>query len=130
MINTYYVSLQKKNNLALLFQSGLPIIAPCFKMPMAKKECNICKTQVVALPRHMKQIHMQNTHTADCNHCGKLFSSNRVKEHIRSVHGPATFGCDFCDKIRPVESKSLKVGKSLKIGNNRIKSEKSELIFY
>ena len=98
MINTYYVSLQK-NNLALLFQSGLPIIAPCFKMPMAKKECNICKTQVVALPRHMKQIHMQNTHTADCNHCGKLFSSNRVKEHIRSVHGPATFGCNFCDKM-------------------------------
>ena len=31
---------------------------------------------------------------------------------------------------RPVESKSLNVGKSLKIGKNRIKSEKSELIFY
>ena len=28
--------------------------------------------------------------------------------------------------IRPVESKSLKVGKSLKIGKNRIKLEKSE----
>ena len=32
--------------------------------------------------------------------------------------------------IRPVESKSLNVGKSLKIGKNRIKSEKSEFIFY
>ena len=32
--------------------------------------------------------------------------------------------------IRVVESKSLKVGKSLKIGKNRIKSEKSEFIFY
>ena len=31
---------------------------------------------------------------------------------------------------RVVESKSLKVGKSLKIGKNRIKSEKSEFIFY
>ena len=66
---------------------------------MAKKECNICKAQVVALHRHMKQMHMQNAHTTDCNHCGKQFSSNRVKEHIRSVHGPATFGCDFCDKM-------------------------------
>ena len=33
-------------------------------------------------------------------------------------------------KSRPVESKSLKVGKSLKIGKNRIKSEKSEFIIY
>ena len=31
---------------------------------------------------------------------------------------------------RGVESKSLEVGKSLKIGKNRIKSEKSEFIFY
>ena len=31
---------------------------------------------------------------------------------------------------RPVESKSLKVRKSLKIGKNRIKSEKSEFIIY
>ena len=31
---------------------------------------------------------------------------------------------------RPVESKSLNVGKSLKIGKNRIKSEKSEFIFF
>ena len=31
---------------------------------------------------------------------------------------------------RAVESKSLKLGKSLKIEKNRIKSEKSELIFY
>ena len=31
---------------------------------------------------------------------------------------------------RVIESKSLKVGKSLKIGKNRIKSEKSDLIFY
>ena len=31
---------------------------------------------------------------------------------------------------RAVESKSLKVGKSLKIGKNRIKSEKSDLISY
>ena len=66
---------------------------------MAKKECNICKAQVVALHRHMKQMHMQNAHTTDCNHCGKQFSSNRVKEHIRSVHGPATFDCDFRDKM-------------------------------
>jgi tRNA-dihydrouridine synthase 4 len=33
-------------------------------------------------------------------------------------------------QIRGVESKSLEVGKSLKIGKNRIKSEKSEFIFY
>ena len=33
-------------------------------------------------------------------------------------------------EIRAVESKSLKVGKSLKIGKNRIKSEKSDLISY
>ena len=33
-------------------------------------------------------------------------------------------------ETRAVESKSLEVGKSLKIGKNRIKSEKSELIFY
>ena len=32
--------------------------------------------------------------------------------------------------IRAVESESLKVGKSLKIGKNRIKSEKSDLISY
>ena len=32
--------------------------------------------------------------------------------------------------IRAVESKSLKVGKSLKIGKNRIKSEKLDLISY
>ena len=32
-------------------------------------------------------------------------------------------------KTRGVESKSLEVGKSLKIGKNRIKSEKSEFIF-
>ena len=51
------------------------------------------------LHRHMKQMHMQNAHTTDCNHCGKQFSSNRVKEHIISVHGPETFGCDFCDKM-------------------------------
>ena len=31
---------------------------------------------------------------------------------------------------RVVESKSLKVGKSLKIGKNRIKSEKSDLISF
>ena len=37
----------------------------------------------------------------------------------------------FVDVLtRAVESKSLKVGKSLKIGKNRIKSEKSEFIFY
>ena len=35
-----------------------------------------------------------------------------------------------CVLHRVVESKSLKVGKSLKIGKNRIKSEKSEFIFY
>ena len=35
-----------------------------------------------------------------------------------------------CIDTRAVESKSLEVGKSLKIGKNRIKSEKSELIFY
>ena len=33
-------------------------------------------------------------------------------------------------QARAVESKSLEVGKSLKIGKNRIKSEKSEFIFY
>ena len=33
-------------------------------------------------------------------------------------------------KARVVESESLKVGKSLKIGKNRIKSEKSDLISY
>ena len=33
-------------------------------------------------------------------------------------------------RIRVVESKSLKVGKSLKIGKNRIKLEKSDLISY
>ncbi len=33
-------------------------------------------------------------------------------------------------RTKVVESKSLKVGKSLKIGKNRIKSEKSDLIFY
>ena len=32
-------------------------------------------------------------------------------------------------RTRGVESKSLEVGKSLKIGKNRIKSEKSEFIF-
>ena len=32
--------------------------------------------------------------------------------------------------IRAVESESLKVGKSLKIGKSRIKSEKSDLISY
>ena len=37
----------------------------------------------------------------------------------------------FVDVLtRAVESKSLKVGKSLKIGKNRIKSEKSDLISY
>ena len=34
------------------------------------------------------------------------------------------------NRIRPVESKSLNDGKSLKIGKNWIKSEKSEFIFY
>ena len=49
-----------------------------------------------------------------------------------------TFTCTYADMralllivpTRVVESKSLKVGKSLKIGKNRIKSEKSEFIFY
>ena len=67
--------------------------------PVKMKKVSLSKAQVVALHRHMKQMHMQNAHTTDCNHCGKQFSSNRVKEHIRSVHGPATFGCDFCDKM-------------------------------
>ena len=38
--------------------------------------------------------------------------------------------CVLCVFTRVAESKSLKVGKSLKIGKNRIKSEKSEFIFY
>ena len=36
--------------------------------------------------------------------------------------------CGFL--TRAVESESLKVGKSLKIGKDRIKSEKSDLIFF
>ena len=43
--------------------------------------------------------------------------------------------CSACaaksmDQIRAVESESREVGKSLKIGKNRIKSEKSDLISY
>ena len=44
-----------------------------------------------------------------------------------------SWGADNDDKmvrIRAVESESLKVGKSLKIGKNRIKSEKSDLMSY
>ena len=37
---------------------------------------------------------------------------------------------EWCIQIRVVESESLKVGKSLKIGKNQIKSEKSDLISY
>ena len=40
------------------------------------------------------------------------------------------FGAPEGVRPRVVESKSLKVGKSLKIGKNWIKSEKLEFIFY
>ena len=52
---------------------------------------------------------------------GKISLSNTFLSQTRMGRGV---------QDRAVESKSLKVGKSLKIGKNRIKSEKSDLISY
>ena len=57
---------------------------------------------------------------------GSVFGWTR--QHMQGREIALTIGC--CIYTRPVESKSLEVGKSLKIGKNRIKSEKSEFIFY
>ena len=50
----------------------------------------------------------------------ELVDNIRLKSHNECI----------CIKNRAVDSESLKVGKSLKIGKNRIKSEKSDLISY
>ena len=68
-------------------------------MALVKKECKICKSSVVDLGRHMKQVHVDNADKINCNHCGNKFNSKRLGEHIISVHGPANLACDSCDNM-------------------------------
>ena len=63
-----------------------------------------------------------------------VFNKCTVLHKFSEYFSPYFHQCLSCPgsfiPTRVVESKSLKVGESLKIGKNRIKSEKSEFIFY
>ena len=70
-------------------------------------------------PDALRELPSWSTQLAPDNHLTKLFRL-LFKEQFAKQRVA----------IRVVESKSLKVGKSLKIGKNRIKSEKSDLISF
>ena len=81
---------------------------------------------------------MDGSEDGECGEAGQQGKSQQARathQPTSGRHQPTSIESKVCDltsyiRTRAVESGSREVGKSLKIGKNRIKSEKSDLISY
>ena len=64
------------------------------------QECNTLFSSVSALDSHKKRVH--GVHLTKCKLCGKIFTEDALKPHIRSVHvahKETEYPCNICNKV-------------------------------